>query len=95
MEYILFIHKNVDSEIPKDEWDSFFKFAREQGVFQGGSEIRNRKQLGKKNVQDVTSSIGGFMQFNTENTALLNTVLEKHPVTRHGGTLELCELPKT
>jgi len=56
---------------------------------------RNRKQLGKKNVQDVTSSIGGFMQFNTENTALLNTVLEKHPVTRHGGTLELCELPKT
>ena len=53
MEYILFIHKNTDSKVSKEEWDDFFNSALDSGLFQGGSEINNRIQLGKKSVPDI------------------------------------------
>jgi len=95
MEYILFIHKNTESSIPKEEWDSFFSAALESGIFQGGSEIRNRIQLGEKPVNDITESVGGFMRFESENLEVVKSLLNKHPVLINGGTLELCEMPKS
>ncbi|MEM7707803.1 MAG: hypothetical protein AAF358_19785 [Pseudomonadota bacterium] len=95
MEYILFIHNNTESDTSKEEWDSFFDSAIQSGLFRGGSEIGNRSQLGRKPVTDITVSIGGFMRFETEDFDSLVSLLEQHPVVTHGGTLELCELPKT
>ena len=95
MEYILFIHKNAQTEIPGKEWGAFFKEAAASGIFQGGSEIGKRIQLGERSVEDITNSIGGFMRFEAENLESVKTLLRKHPVLINGGTLELCEMPKT
>ncbi len=94
MEYILFIHNNTESAIPDEAWDNFFTEAISSGLFQGGSEIANRIQLGDKPVADITDSIGGFMRFESESLEAVKSLLGKHPVLRNGGTLELCEMPK-
>ncbi len=95
MEYILFIHKNSDSPMPADEWETFFDRARKSGMFDGGSEIGKRVELGKKSGFDVTDRIGGYMRFNAANLEKLKELLSHHPVMCHGGTLELCELPRS
>lgn len=95
MEYILFIHKNTDKPTTQEAWDSFFATAKDSGLFAGGSEIANRIQLGEKVVPDITEQVGGFMRFNADSLAAVRELLEQHPVLTCGGTLELCEMPKT
>ena len=95
MEFILFIHKNTDRTPTKEQWESFFNAANNSGIFLGGSEISSQIRKGKKVVPTITGSIGGFMRFEAENEYLVLELLEKHPVFLQGGTLELCEMPKT
>jgi len=95
MEYILFIHKNNDSQIPEKEWNVFFEEAKASGLFLGGSEIGARIQFGEKTVSDITQNIGGFMRFESTNLDPIKSLLNKHPIINHGGTIELCEMPKT
>ena len=95
MDYILFIHKNSDRQATQEEWNACFELAQNSGLFRGGSAIGNRSQIGDKNVLDATASIGGFMRFEADDLSVLEKLLEQHPVRKHGGTLELCELPKT
>jgi len=95
MEYILFIHKNTDFDTTEEQWHSFFSEANKSGIFLGGSEISNQMLIGKKAVKNITSKIGGFMRFETEDKNKVLALLEKHPVIIQGGTLELCEMPKT
>ncbi len=95
MEYILFIHNNVDSTISDSDWDQFFAEARNSELFQGGSEIGGRILLGEKQIPDITQSIGGFMRFHSESVEALKEFLERHPVLISGGSLELCELVKS
>ena len=52
-------------------------------------------QLGSKNVTSTTDSVVGYMSFETEDISKLHQLLELHPVYIQGGTLELCETPKT
>ena len=95
MEYILFIHNNVDTPTSDTQWSEFFVAARESGIFRGGSEIANSTQLGNKSVALITDSIGGFMRFDSDDIGKLLQLLELHPTLVQGGTLELCEMPKT
>ena len=95
MEYILFIHNNTDSETKKEDWGRFFDLALESGLFQGGSVIGNRIQFGGKVVEDTTKSISGYMRFESESLEPLEQLLAEHPVLKSGGSLELCELPKS
>ena len=95
MEYILFVHNNTDDKTNKEDWNRFFELALESGLFQGGSEIGNRIQLGAKVVADTTKSIGGYMRFESESLEPLKQLLFEHPVLKSGGSLELCELPKS
>lgn len=95
MEYILFVHNNTDTAISKEDWNSFFTAAKESGLFRGGSEIANRIQLGEKIVPDITKHVGGFMRFDSESITAVKSLLNLHPVLLNGGTLELCEMPKT
>ena len=95
MEYILFIHNNVDAVTTNEQWEEFFKAANKSGIFLGGSEISEQIQIGNKPVQKITDSIGGFMRFEAKNKETILTLLQKHPVLMQGGTLELCELPKS
>jgi len=79
----------------KRMWHSFFIAAKTSGVFQGGSEISNQCQIGKKSVPGVTNNIDGFMRFESENKNKILALLEQHPVIIQGGTLEFCEMPKS
>ncbi|MCA9120807.1 MAG: hypothetical protein H6822_32295 [Planctomycetaceae bacterium] len=95
MEYIALIHKDADHEASREEWDSFFKAAGASGMFRGGSAIGHSCKLGEKEAPSMTEYIGGFMRFDTDELAKLLELLAEHPVTKHGGTIELCEMPLT
>ncbi len=95
MDYILFIHNNTESETHRKQWDDFFAAANESGIFLGGSEISNQVQIGHKPVDKITNSIDGFMRFKSEDKNAVLSLLSKHPVILQGGTVELCEMPKS
>lgn len=95
MQYIVFIHTNTTSVPSAQDWADFFIRAQASGLFQGGSEIGLREQLGDLVVPDTTASVGGFMQFESDDKAALLELLALHPVRLHGGTLELCEMPRS
>ena len=98
MEYITFIHKNENPGAPggtEEEWDRFFAVAKESGFFQGGSAIAQRTTIGSGEVADITERIGGFMRFDADSLEALTDLLKHHPTVVHGGTIEICEMPKT
>lgn len=95
MQYIVLIHKNTDSDPTPDEWDEFIAIATQTGMFKGGSAIGLRYVVGEKNIIDTTAHVDGFMRFDSDDLNLLLELLKKHPVVRHGGTVELCEMPKS
>jgi hypothetical protein len=48
-------------------------------------------------LQEMPSSLhlAGYMRFDTDDKPRLLQLLAQHPVVVHGGTVELCELPKS
>ncbi len=94
MEYILFIHKNIDQAATQEQWAEFFSAANDSGIFSGGSEITESHLLGNKPIYHTTNSVAGIMRFETDDVDKLNALLRLHPVYRQGGTLELCQMPK-
>lgn len=95
MQYLALIHKNTDCTPTADEWDHFITVAVESGMFHGGSEIGLRHLIGQKEVADTTASVGGFMRFDSGDPEALLTLLQDHPVVMHGGSIELCEMPRS
>ncbi|MGH1485598.1 MAG: hypothetical protein ACRBCI_05205 [Cellvibrionaceae bacterium] len=95
MEYILFIHNNNDIKTESSQWDEFFEEANKSDMFLGGSEITYLCQLGKEKIKRASDNVGGFMRFETGTKDALLDLLTRHPVYLAGGTLELCEMPKS
>lgn len=98
MEYITFTHKNKDPGAnggTEEEWDRFFDLAKESGLFRGGSAIGRRTTIGGTEVPDITEHIGGYMRFDADTLGDLTDVLKQHPTVVHGGTVEICAMPKT
>ena len=95
MQYIALIHKNTDSSPDTDEWDRFIDAAIATGMFKGGSAIGSRQTIGQKTVSDTTGGVGEFMRFDSDDLEELNALLRHHPVIQHGGTIELCEMPRS
>ena len=95
MEYITFMHGNVDAEPTGDEWESFFDRARRSGLFRGGSAMGERTTVGTKDVPDITAHVGGYMRFDADDLGALRELLAHHPTVLNGGTVEICELPRT
>ncbi|PTX94764.1 hypothetical protein DB346_22405 [Verrucomicrobia bacterium LW23] len=94
-EYILFIHSNTTSEPAPEAWDRFFNAAQLGGMFIGGSAVSPGTLLGNTSAP-ASTHIGGYMRFATDDRAALLRLLETHhPVLLHGGTVELCETPRT
>ena len=94
-QYILLIENNAKSPTTQEEWDRFFNTAKESGLFQGGSSMGKREIVGDADSAHSTDFIGGFMTFETADKRQLLNLLEKHPVALHGGSMHLCEMPKT
>lgn len=94
-QYLVLIHRNAAGQPNPGEWERFFAAARESGMFRGGSEIGHRTLLGR--VEEATNSLplAGYMRFDADDEGLLRQLLAQHPVVLHGGTIELCELPRS
>jgi hypothetical protein len=98
MEYITFMHKTKDPGATggtEEEWDRFIDVAKESGLFRGGSAIGQRMTIGNNGVPDITDHIGGYMRFDADNLDELTDLLKQHPTVVHGGTVEICEMPKS
>jgi hypothetical protein len=66
-------------------------------MFKGGSALGEREVIGDAASAKSTRHIGGFMRFDADDKdkAQLLELLQRHPVVLHGGTVELCEMPRT
>ncbi len=95
MQYLVLIHNNADTSPSPKEWEAFIESAMASVMFQGGSEISANELIGSKPVTKTTNSVAGFMRFDSEDKESLLSMLQDHPVVRHGGSLELCEMPKS
>ena len=94
-QYLLLIHGNTKSATTDAEWESFFEIARASGMFQGGSEVGAKETIGHQTPPHTSTHIEGYMRFDTNDKPALLALLKQHPIVRHGGTVELCELPKS
>jgi len=94
-QYILLIQGNVTTTPTAGEWEQFFAAAQASGLFRGGSEIGDRIVVG--NVPSAKSSehIAGYMRFDSDDRQKILDLLQLHPVVKHGGSVELCEMPKS
>lgn len=94
-QYILLIHGNAKTKSSSAEWDQFFAAARQSGMFEGGSAMGQRVVLGDTQSAKASDHIVGYMRFDADDKQKLLGLLERHPVVKHGGSVELCELPKS
>ncbi len=95
MEYILFIHSDAPQPATECQWNEFFSAAKNSGVFKGGSEVSKGMYVGVKPEQLVSETVVGYMRFEADDVGLIHKLLKLHPVVLQGGTVELCETPKT
>lgn len=95
MQYILFVHNNNKSPTSADQWSEFFTAAQKSGVFTGGSAINAGIAWGADLEQMVSDAIAGYMLFETDDITKIHRLLKLHPVVIQGGTVELCEAPRT
>ncbi len=94
-QYILLVHNHGGTQTTPEEWERFFALARESGAFKGGSEIGERWVIGDAEAAKSTSHIAAYLRFDSGDRSQLMELLEQHPVVLHGGSVELCELPKS
>ncbi len=94
-DYILLIQGNEKTATTADEWDRFIAAALKSGAFRGGSEIGRREIVGDRQAARATDHIVGYMRFESADKQVLLELLQQHPVVVHGGSVELCELPKS
>ena len=93
-QYLLLIQNNAKSKTAPAEWDRFFAAAKASGMFAGGSALGERVVVGDIRSAQSTKHIGGFMRFDSDDKAKLLELLKQHPVVIHGGSVELCEMPR-
>jgi hypothetical protein len=94
-QYLLLIQNNAKSESTPAEWDRFFAAAKASGMFEGGSALGERVMIGNVQSAQSTEHIGGYMRFDADDQAKLLELLKQHPVVLHGGSVELCEMPRS
>ena len=93
MQYLVLIHNNARIQPSDEEWTHFFSEAKESCLFVGGSSIRQRAVIGSTDLQTLSSTLSGFMRFDSDCPGDLHALLQKHPIVRHGGSIELFEMP--
>ena len=94
-QYLLLIQGNEKTPTTAEEWERFFIAAKSSGTFQGGSEVGNREVIGDAHSAQSSEHIVGYMRFDSVDKHVILDLIRQHPVVLHGGSVELCELPKT
>ena len=49
----------------------------------------------EKKVPSITDTVGGYMRFDADTLQEVLVRLDSQPVVINGGTVEVCEMPKT
>lgn len=93
MQYLLLIHSDTTSAPAPREWEEFIERAKVSGTFRGGSAIGKKQFVGNTVAANSSDHIAGFMRFDGDDKQRILELLNEHPVVRHGGTVELCEMP--
>jgi hypothetical protein len=94
-QYILLIQDNVKTRPTGEDWEKFFVLAQRSGLFRGGSEIGTRQVVGDLVSAQSTAHVSGYMRFDSDDRQAVLDLLKVHPVVLHGGSVELCEMPKS
>jgi len=94
-QYLLLIQGNEKTGTTAEEWERFFVAAQESGTFKGGSEVGKREIIGAIDSACSSAHIVGYMRFDSGDKQKILALLKLHPVVLHGGSVELCELPKS
>ena len=80
---------------PREAFFQELASSHASGCFRGGSEVGQRIVLGNTQSAESTRHVVGYMRFDADDKPNLLELLQTHPVVRHGGSVELCELPKS
>jgi hypothetical protein len=94
-EYILFMHDDVvaDDQTP---WEPYLRTLKENGVFEGGSEIGHGICVRKAGVvPGVTEHLAGYILVTAASIDHAKSLLASNPHFEAGGTVEIRELPRT
>jgi hypothetical protein len=94
-EYLLLVHGNTKSPETAADWHQFLAAAHASGFFRGGSEVGEKLPLGELTALASSAHIVGYMRFDADDRTQLLELLRRHPTVLHGGTVELCTLPKS
>ncbi|MGI9239578.1 MAG: hypothetical protein ACR2RV_02185 [Verrucomicrobiales bacterium] len=94
-QFIVLIHGNARSVPSDEEWEEFVATAVASRLFRGGSEIGERSVIGAQELAGASQHIVGFMRFDSADRGAVVALLERHPVVLHGGSVELCEMPRS
>jgi hypothetical protein len=94
-QYLLLIHDNAKRRATPDEWERFFAAVRASGMFLGGSALGERVVVGDGSSGQPSRHIVGYMRFDSDDRSKRLQLLERHPVVLNGGSVELCEIPKS
>jgi hypothetical protein len=95
LQYIALIHGNAVTPPTADEWERFFDVAQRSGLFRGGSAIGNAVRIGAPEPLSSADAIVGFMRFDADALGELHELLAVHPVICNGGSIDLCEMPRS
>ena len=94
-QYLLLIQDNAKAQSSEAEWSVFFAAARASGTFVGGSAVGDRELFGDADSAKPTDHVVGYMRFDTNDKSTVTELLKIHPAVLNGGSVELCELPKS
>jgi hypothetical protein len=94
-DYILFMHDDAASDDPSS-WDAYLQTLKQNGVFEGGSEIGGGVCIRKgAAAADITKHLAGYIRVAAATIEEAKALLVGNPHFEAGGTVEIRELPRT
>ena len=94
-DFILLMHRDVESAPNAEMWTAYFATLRGRGVFDGGSAIGAGDSFRKAGAPGaVGEQISGCIRVRAADLAQARECLEGNPVFECGGTVEIRELPQ-
>jgi hypothetical protein len=92
-DYILFMHNDVVAD-DQHAWEPYLQTLKQNGVFEGGSEIGDGMCVRKAGAAPpITEHLGGYIR--AANIDHARSLLAGNPHFEAGGTVEIRELPRT
>ena len=94
-DYILFMHDDASDDDPS-AWDAYLRTLKQNGVFEGGSEIGSGICVRKgAAAADVSRHLIGYIRVTAATIDEVKSFLAGNPHFEAGGTVEIRELPRT